>query len=75
MNRLDSVMNDEGQVAPPLDLDGHESIVEVPVNELGQYFEGDESNATLPITTKGLTIKGILDGGARVSIITKKCWE
>ncbi|WP_368853794.1 retropepsin-like aspartic protease [Enterobacter cloacae complex sp. GF14B] len=42
---------------------------------MGQYFEGDESNATIPITTKGLTVKGILDGGAGVSIVTKNCWE
>ncbi|RYA56905.1 retropepsin-like aspartic protease, partial [Enterobacter cloacae complex sp. CH23B] len=75
MNKPDSVMNDEEHLAPPSDLAGHESVIEVPVNKLGQYFEGDESNATLPITTKGLTVKGVLDGGAGVSMVTKSCWE
>ncbi|RYA73452.1 hypothetical protein DD595_24980, partial [Enterobacter cloacae complex sp. 4DZ3-17B2] len=74
-NRPDSIMIEEENHVQSLDLDGHESVIEVPINELGQYFEGDESNATLPITTKGLTIKGILDGGAGVSIVTKDCWE
>ncbi|RYA37826.1 hypothetical protein DD606_26180 [Enterobacter cloacae complex sp. GF14B] len=73
MNKPDSIMNDEEHLAPPSDLAGHESVIEVPVNKLGQYFEGDESNATLPITTKGLTVKGVLDGGAGVSMVTKSC--
>ena len=45
------------------------------LNKIGQYFEGDESNATLPITTKELIIEGIFDGGVGVSIINKCCWE
>ena len=42
---------------------------------LGDYFESDESNAVLPIVCKGNAILGVLDGGAGVSIVTKRCWE
>ena len=42
---------------------------------LGDYFEGDDSNVVLLIICKGNTILAVLDGGAGVSIITKRCWE
>lgn len=51
------------------------SILEIHINKLGHYFEGGESNATLPIIVKRLAIKGIIDVGVRVSIITKHWWE
>lgn len=55
MNEPDSVIGIEEYTKQSPYLDEHESVVEVPVNELGEYFEGDESNATLPFITKGLT--------------------
>ena len=42
---------------------------------LGDYFESDESNAVLPVVCKGNAILGVLDGGACVRIVTKRCWE
>ena len=51
------------------------SLFRLRVNMLGDYFEGDDSNAVLPIVCKGNTILAVLDGGAGVSIITKRCWE
>ena len=52
-------------------LDEQRSIVEILVNKLGQYFEGDESNTTPFVISKGLTIKGIIDGYIGVNIIIK----
>lgn len=51
------------------------SIVEIPVNNLGQYFEGDDPNATLPLNYERVNCKGNLGWWHRVSIITKHCWE
>ncbi|RXY03331.1 hypothetical protein DD576_29600, partial [Klebsiella pneumoniae] len=65
---------EEEHLDPQPNLDEN-LVIEIPVNKLGQYFEGVESNATLPITTKGLTVKGVLDGGAGVSMVKKSCWE
>lgn len=42
---------------------------------LGDYFEGDDSNVVLPIICKGNNVLAILDGGAGVNIITKRCLE
>lgn len=53
-------------------LGAHPNIV-LPL--LSDFFEGDESNDVLPVVCKGNTILGVLDGGAGVSIITKRCWE
>ena len=47
----------------------------VPINKLGQYFESDDSNAIIPISYHQRRVEAILDGGARVSIMTKQCWE
>ena len=45
------------------------------INKLGQYFESDDSNAVIPISYHHRKVEAILDGGARVSIMTKQCWE
>ena len=42
---------------------------------LGDYFESDESNAVLSVVCKGNAILGVLDGGAGVSIVIKRCWR
>ena len=46
-----------------------------PINKLGQYFESDDSNAVISISYHHRKVEAILDGGARVSIMTKQCWE
>ena len=46
----------------------------VPINKLGQYFESDDSDAVILISYHQRKV-AILDGGARVSIMTKQCWE
>ena len=53
------------------ETDDPKSWFRLRVNMLGDYFEGDDSNAVLPIVCKGNTILAVLDGGAGVSIITK----
>lgn len=58
-----------------MDEDNTKSMVQIPLNKLGQYFESDDTNATLSITAKGIIVTGALDGGARVSLISKKCWK
>ena len=40
----------------------------VPINKLGQYFKGDDSNAIIPISYHHRKVEAILDGGAGVSI-------
>ncbi|MCO5593463.1 hypothetical protein L7F22_047477 [Adiantum nelumboides] len=74
MDRFNTTQNEEEECVHDPNLD-ESHVVEIPINKLGQYFEGDESNATLPITCKGITMKRILDGGAGVSIVTRNCWE
>ncbi|MCO5602784.1 hypothetical protein L7F22_056922 [Adiantum nelumboides] len=71
---INNPQNEEEECVHDPNLD-ESHVVEIPINNLGKYFEGDESNATLPITCEGLTMKEILDGGARVSIVTRNCWE
>ena len=47
----------------------------VPINKVGQYFEDDHGNATLPMEINGIVSMAILDSGAGVSIATKLMWE
>ena len=47
------------------------SLFRLRINTLGDYFEGDDSNAVLPIVCKGNTVMAVLDGGAGVSIVAK----
>ena len=47
----------------------------VPINKLGQYFKSDDSNAIIPISYHHRKVEVILASGARVSIMTKQCWE
>ncbi|MCO5600115.1 hypothetical protein L7F22_054223 [Adiantum nelumboides] len=74
MDRFNTTQNEEEECVHDLNLD-ESHVVEIPINKLGQYFEGDESNATLPITCKEITMKGILDGEAGIIIVTRNCWE
>ena len=59
--------------APPHAADESKSLFRLRINKLGGYFEGDDSNAVLPIVCKGNSILAVLDGGAGVSIVTKRC--
>ena len=46
-----------------------------PLNKVGDYCEGEDSNITIPVTYEGITMLAILDSGAEVAIETKKIWE
>ena len=47
----------------------------VPLKKLGEYYEGNEGNTTLPVEYAGHSNLAILDYGAGVAIATKKVWE
>ena len=49
------------------------SVFKLPLNMMSDYFEGDKSTMVLPIVCNGNTVMAILDGGAGVSIVTKRC--
>ena len=51
------------------------NIEPVPLNKVGDYCEGEDSNTTIPIEFKGTNTLAILDSGAGVAIATKKIWE
>ena len=54
---------------------GKRSIELVPLNKVGEYCEGEDSNTTIPVEYKGTNTLAILDSGAGVAITTKKLWE
>ena len=47
----------------------------VPLNKVGDYYEGDDGNTTLPVEFNGVKSLTILDSGAGVAIATKQVWE
>ena len=47
----------------------------VPLNKVGEYYEGADGNITLPIEYNDVKNLAILDSGARVAIATKHIWE
>ena len=47
----------------------------VPLNKVGDYYEGDDGNTTLPVEFNGVKSLAILDSGAGVAIATKQVWE
>ena len=47
----------------------------VPLNKVGDYYEGEDSNTTIPIEFKGQQTLAILDSGTGVAIATKRIWE
>ena len=47
----------------------------VPLNKVGDYCEGEDSNTKIPVEFKGQQTLAILDSGAGVAIATKKIWE
>ena len=47
----------------------------VPLNKVGDYCEGEDSNTTIPVDFNGQQTLAILDSGARVAIATKRIWE
>ncbi|MCO5583996.1 hypothetical protein L7F22_037914 [Adiantum nelumboides] len=47
----------------------------VPINKVGDYCEGEESNTTLPVEYNEIKTIAILDSGAGVAIATKQTWE
>ena len=51
------------------------NVALVPLNKVGDYCEGEDSNTTIPVTYQGEMTLAILDSGARVAIATKKIWE
>ena len=48
-----------------------DDMLMVPINNLGQYFESNDSNAVISISYHHRKVESILDGNARVSIMTK----
>ena len=47
----------------------------VPLNKVGDYCEGEDSNTTIPVEFNGQQTLAILDSGAGVAIATKRIWE
>ena len=47
----------------------------VPLNKVGDYCEGEDSNTTIPVEFRGQRTLAILDSGAGIAIATKKIWE
>ena len=47
----------------------------VPLNKVGDYCEGEDSNTTIPVDFNGQQTLAILDSGAGVAIATKRIWE
>ena len=47
----------------------------IPLNKVGDYFEGDDGNTTLLVEFNEVNNLAILDSGARVAIATKQVWE
>ena len=47
----------------------------VPLNKVGDYSEGNDSNTTLPIEFNKVQSLAILDSGARVALVTVRVWE
>ena len=46
-----------------------------PIEEVGEYCEGEDSNTTIPVSYQGVNTFAILDSGAGVAIATKGIWE
>ena len=51
------------------------NLAPVPLNKVGDYCEGEDSNTTIPVTYDTITTLAILDSGAGVAIATKNIWE
>ena len=47
----------------------------MPLNKVGDYCEGEDSNTIIPVEFQGKRTLAILDSGAGVAIATKKIWE
>ena len=47
----------------------------VPINKVGDYCEGEDSNTTLPVEFNEVKSMAILDSGAGVAIATKDVWD
>ena len=47
----------------------------VPVNQVGDYYEGVDGNTTLPLEYSQVKSLTILDSGAGVDIATKSIWR
>ena len=50
-------------------------VTPVPMNKVGEYCEGEDSNTTIPMSYQGVNTFAILDSGAGVAIATKGIWE
>ena len=47
----------------------------VPLNKVGDYYKGEDSNTMIPVEFKGQQTLAILDSGAGVATATKRIWE
>ena len=72
---LDSMARVPHKPIEPMEtsMQGLQEAPAVSIKKLGQYFESDDTNAVIPISYQGQAITAILDGGARVSIMTRQC--
>ena len=50
-------------------------VTHVPLNKVGEYCEGEDSNTTIPVSYQGVRTFAILDSGVGVAIATKGIWE
>ena len=51
------------------------SVQPVPLNKVGEYYEGVDGNITLPTELNDVKTLAIIDNGAGVAIATKHIWE
>ena len=51
------------------------NIEPVPLNKVGDYCEGEDSNTTIPVEYRGTNTLAILNSGAGVAIATRAIWE
>ena len=59
----------------PKEVVGRVKCEPIPINKVGDYYEGEDSNTTLPVEFNEVKSMAILDSGAGVAIATKSVWD
>ena len=70
-----SLFDSPHQSTPNISALNNANIPKVLVNKLGDYYESQDTNATIPIPYQCHRSTAILDGSVGVSIIIRQCWE
>ena len=60
---------------PPSHISKDPKSEPVPLNKVGQYNDGEDTNTTLPVELNGCKHIAVLDSGAGITIATKNTWE